>query len=343
VRDVVVGERCLMRSDGGWYAGGTMYVQRFDRPILATPSALPYMRRRTFGIDGGVATAAVTVAGEVARSEPGGTSWIVWCMVSQTRKVRIIAGWRDYAEDFAAPFGSAFAAHGDCANERGAYLAWDLEPWPWCALAGSVDVSRTLTRTAMERGPRQDARLTLLGDIRLHKACDLAIRFRWGAVERSVWMEDQAGRSVRCAAEARSAGLRLTLVVNAADWFRSRTRIEGVRFRERPQAPVEDGLLVYQEFRWNPHQRVSFTARATFADVDSYAARIYAAEPDVEGIARTRGYGAPGISLSAVTRLRVIERLLAGAGIMWRNDTGPAGQTGSRSSTDATFVVSVSL
>jgi hypothetical protein len=322
VHETVCGFRVLGRPGQKVHAGLSAYIHRLDHEWAPLPSrAARASRHRVLAVDAGYVSRVFSCEGEVAVSNPGTTAWIAWCLLSPAPGSRVVAGFRELAPDFVAPLGRSSPSAGAQTNERGWYLGWDIVPLPWCALSGSLDVSRALNGTITERSPKEEARVTLQGDARLSRSFEVAVRLalkNTGTCERA---EDQEGRETRRTVQRRSVSERITLTLLASRSLRVRARVEYVRVVPGGR-PAETGFLVFKEIRWNPSERLAVTGRVTLADADSYDSRLYVAEPDAEGITHVRAYSRRGVTLTGLIRAPLVDSLCAGAGITWNDRPG---------------------
>ena len=278
--------------------GATGYHARFDAPLQ--PDTIRLFRR--FDFSGRQSTAASLYAqvfvgdyfffGEGGRAPGGALGGVGGMLATFSRFAEALVVARHYPRDFTSLHGNAFGERsGATQNETGFYTGLRLRPHTDWTVKGYFDLYRfPWVRFAVGRpSSGYDARFII--EHTPYDWLSAYLQLRTETREAGADILDEAGRTLDGLIDETRQSARLHLDYIFSDRLRLRSRIEGVRYFEAgPHFAEEDygaqhetdyGLLLYQDVRWRPLERLRLDARLAFFDTDSYAARVYAYENDL--------------------------------------------------------------
>ncbi len=271
------------------------YNARFDNPLA--PGPRPYERFDFSGDDVTTASAYASVFlsdfqlfGEVAQTN-GVFAGLAGAEASLGRLEAVVVA-RHYPRDFVSLHGYAFGErNGVSQNETGLYLGLGLRPAKAWVVSGYFDQYRfPWVRFTIPR-PSTGHEALLYVEHKPRRWITLYVQGRTETRETSADFAQPTGAVLSGLVPETRQSLRVQGEYEASRDLRFRTRVEGSRYRE-DDGPVETGVLLFQDVRWQFTQTLRLDTRLTFFDTESYDARLYQFENDLLGVfANTLLYG----------------------------------------------------
>ena len=271
------------------------YNARFDDPLA--PGDRPYERFDFAGDEVTTASAyasallgAFHLFGEVAQTD-GVFAGVGGAGVGLDRFDAVVLA-RHYPRDFVSLHGYAFGErNGRGQNETGLYLGIGLRPTPRWTVAGYFDQYRfPWVRFALPR-PATGHEALLYIEHRPRRWLSLYVQGRTETRETGADFAAPTGAVLSGLVPETRQSLRVQGAYEASRSLRFRTRIEGARYRQS-DGPVDTGVLLFQDVRWQAARALRLDARLTFFDTEGFDARLYQFENDLLGVfANTLLYG----------------------------------------------------
>jgi competence ComEA-like helix-hairpin-helix protein len=271
------------------------YHARFDNPLA--PGDRPYERFDFAGDEVTTASAYASVFlgafqlfGEVGQTD-GVVAGVGGAGVGLDRFDAVVLA-RHYPRDFVSLHGYAFGErNGRGQNETGLYLGLGLRPTPRWTVAGYFDQYRfPWVRFALPR-PATGHEALLYVEHRPRRWLTLYVQGRTETRETSADFVAPTGAVLSGLVPETRQSLRVQGEIEISRSLRFRTRVEGSRYRE-DDGPVDTGVLLFQDVRWQATRAVRLDARLTFFDTEGFDARLYQFENDLLGVfANTLLYG----------------------------------------------------
>lgn len=263
------------------------YRAQFDDPF--GPGDRPYER---FDLTGDVATTASAYAnvflgsfqlfGEVAQTD-GVFAGVGGAEASLDRFDAVVLA-RHYPRDFVSLHGYAFGErNGVSQNETGLYLGLRLRPAPQWVVSGYFDQYRfPWVRFALPR-PATGHEALLYVEHKPRRWITLYVQGRTETRETGADFTAPTGAVLSGVVPETRQSLRVQGEYEANRDLRFRTRIEGSRYRE-DDGPVDTGVLLFQDVRWQFLPSLRVDARLTYFDTEGFDARLYQFENDLLGV-----------------------------------------------------------
>ena len=295
--------------------GATGYMAEYDKTIIrGTSLSNKYdfegSVASAFGVDYRLFFGSVILYGEAARSRNGGMGMITGTEFPVDENTNVAIVYRNYAKDFQSIFGAGFGeSSGLPRNEEGIYVGLEHRLNRTFRFSGYFDQFRF-------PAPRFGTRQATSGydwlaamDIRFSRAMQGSVIARSKIRENDYLITDTFGRDVNIMGQDTRTSIRTQIDYQISRQFRTRSRVEWVRARDRNGEP-EYGVLLFQDIRWLPTSRLMVDARIALFETDSFTSRIFAFENDmlyVFSSAALSGTGQRGYILLRYTASRNID------------------------------------
>lgn len=265
--------------------GAAGYHNRFGLPLAA--GTAPYERFElsgrqisAFSAYGRVYAHDILIYGEVAYSPQGSLGGIGGILLQLSERAQATVLARHYPASFVDLYGNGFGERSGAArNEIGFYTGLRIVPHRYWTLEGYFDQYRfpwlrfgvhrpatgyeVLARVTYEPGPR----------------FNLSFQGRSETSEQGLEILDPHGRLLRSVGTETRRSTRVQVEYEASESVRLRARLEQSYYHNFEGG--EQGLLMYQDARWQPSRKLRLDGRVTYFDTDGYASRLYAYENDV--------------------------------------------------------------
>lgn len=285
--------------------GATGYYAEYDKYIVPGTAL-----HNTYDFEGSVASAfgvdyrfflgPLILYGEGARSRNGGMGFVTGLEYPIDDNTDVALVYRNYAKDFQSLYGSGFGeVSGLPRNEEGLYVGLSHQINSMFTFTGYFDQFRF-------PAPRFGTRQATTGfdwlaslEIRFSRALQGYILTRSKIRENDYTVFDNFGREINVMGQDARTSIRTQLDYQITRNFRTRTRFEWVRARDRHSDP-EYGMLIFQDIRWNPVSRLTVDMRLALFETDSFTSRVFSFENDmlyVFSIAALSGVGQRGYIL----------------------------------------------
>jgi len=266
--------------------GATGYMAEYDKTIIRGTSLsnrydFEGSTASAFGIDYRLFFGSVILYGEAARSQNGGMGVVTGSEFPIDSNTNVAIVYRNYAKDFQSIFGSGFGeSSGIPRNEEGIYVGLEHQLNRTFRFSGYFDQFRF---PAPRFGTRQATSVydwLAAVDIRFSRAMQGSIIARSKIRENDYLIQDAFGRDINIMGQDTRTSIRTQLDYQITRQFRTRSRVEWVRARDRNGEP-EFGILMFQDIRWLPTPRLMVDARIAFFETESFTSRIFAFENDM--------------------------------------------------------------
>jgi hypothetical protein len=263
------------------------YRAQFDDPFGV--GERPYERFDLTGDDvttasayGNVFLGSFQLFGEVAQTD-GVFAGIGGGEASLDRFDAVVLA-RHYPRDFVSLHGYAFGErNGVSQNETGLYLGLGLRPAPTWVVSGYFDQYRfPWVRFALPR-PATGHEALLYVEHKPRRWITLYVQGRTETRETGADFTAPTGAVLSGLVPETRQSLRVQGEYEANRDLRFRTRIEGSRYRE-DDGPVDTGVLLFQDVRWQFLPSLRLDARLTYFDTEGFDARLYQFENDLLGV-----------------------------------------------------------
>ena len=211
----------------------------------------------------------------------GGISGIV---MKPSTEVHLVAAYRHYPFGFISLHGLGFGEQSSTSNESGLYLGIRLKPLRSVTLSSYYDQFKfPEPRSGVSFASKGH---DVLSQLEIHPARRLEItcRYQNKLTEVGETMENPFGFQMRVNDSHRRQLVRLNLDYQLNKHTRLRGRIERVFFTTSVSNRSEKGLMFYQDVLLNTITKVWLNFRVAFFETDSYDARIYEYENDLQGV-----------------------------------------------------------
>lgn len=252
---------------------------------------------------------SLTISGESAWTDRGGRALILnQCL--QSDRVSFMASVRDYSPSFVNSHGNGFTAKGGI-NERGVYLGFKINLQKGKRFRCWFDLYKRPKHTAIL--PTPTAGSACYGELSFFFKPGHSLVFRYKQssepFKRSGFT--QTGRAVTLLQQRSQQQLRLEMRCGIHDEVTLRSRIQWSLVFTPPLTgeincpPLRhNGLLLFQDIRWQKNPRWLFAARCTYFDTDSWDSRIYMSETGIPGLFSIPVLYGKGMRQSLMFRIR---------------------------------------
>jgi hypothetical protein len=277
-----IGGRVEFIGPSAMRCGASFAIGSFDHPIKADrlyePSGSDF---NAFGVDLAGNIGPIQGDAEFAAS-PQGVGAIVLLGFPFAHGCVTHFYIRNCAPGFHSPLTTGGALGEATRNSQ--ELHWNLEVTPFKKMFLQVEIVhfRKPWRSASEVFPGSRSEFSIDAGMKVAPGCELAFRGEKRTIEQegslvvdgktTVSIQESVRRRIRCICN-----------LTRGERWHIRGGIEAVRFMTPAVGTDESGWLASGEIRWTPGRLLSLAARATFFQIESYDARIYAIESDVGG------------------------------------------------------------
>lgn len=219
--------------------------------------------------------------GEVAMSQNIAFATINGVHMTIDPKATITVMARYLDPKYQAMYANAVAENSRNNNENGYYIGYSLNPFRSWFINGYFDLFRFPWLRYQTQGPSFGYEALSQLTFRPSKTMEVYFRFRQKRkqVTESSTLSEEPIRGIE---DELRTSYRLNMTWNLGKTVSLRSRVEYSRYRRGSQ-DVEQGYMVYTDVIFNPLSfPLSFSARIAYFDTDSYNARIYVYENDVQ-------------------------------------------------------------
>ncbi|MCS7162815.1 MAG: helix-hairpin-helix domain-containing protein [Bacteroidia bacterium] len=293
----------------GWQrAGLTLLYERFTPP-LALNTGPPY---RFFGFAGAenligslywdATWANLNFFGEVAQSRSGGKALTASVLVAVHRRADLALQVRHFDPNYHSLWGYTFAERPFAPeNEAGLYIGLRVRPTPRWEIAAFQDAYRFLWYRYRASSPTAGHEGFLQVSYTLRRRLHLYARVRYETKPYN-YRSDTFSTPLPVLIPHQRAYVRLHGIYELSPFFRYQARLELSGYQRES---TSQGLLLYQDVRWQPNFRWSLSLRWVLYRTTSYEARIYTYEAMPPTTFYIPGYYGEGQRVYALLRVRL--------------------------------------
>lgn len=296
--------------------GAAAYHARYDDPFERDPR--PYARYQFSGdeataasVFGRVHAGPAYLFGEAARGARGRWAGIAGALFEADRSFDAVVLVRHYPRDFQSLHGYAFGErNGTTQNESGLYLGLRVRPSRAWSVSAYYDQYRfPYLRYATPR-PTTGHDVRLVIEHRPRPWLDYYLQLRSETREAGVdRLDPRLNRLLDGVRPETRQSARLQADYDFSRQLDVRVRAEGVRWNA-PGQHEQFGLLLYQQLRWSPSERLAAYVRLAFFDTDDWSSRVYAYENDLLYTFAVPVFSGRGQRAFILMRAEPIERLV---------------------------------
>ncbi len=221
------------------------------------------------------------IFGELARSKNGAFAGIAGVESGLGDRTDVAMLYRDFSKDFQSIYGDGFGeASGNPQNEKGWYLGLKHQINEKLVSSFYFDQYQFLAAKNGVLSSSNGHDVLLLMESSITRYLNVYLLVRNEVKEVELQQEDELGREILNVGEQKRSSFRIQIEYLANRKLRSRSRAEWV-FARDPGEDRETGFILYQDIRWLPSKTITFDARYTLFDTDSFASRVYQFENDL--------------------------------------------------------------
>jgi DNA uptake protein ComE-like DNA-binding protein len=290
-----------------WSLGATVANTRFSNALVR--NVRPYNQfefqgseNTVFGADWNVLYRNLTWFGEGAHSANGGLAGMTGLLVALDKRLSLALLYRDYQRGFQNLYSVPFGASGSPWNERGLYTGIELKANRQWQFNAYFDQFRFPWLRSLRNAPSDG--YDVLGQLAWtpSKKVQVSLRARYQNGQINGTRTEGIDPLVRQS----KLDYRFNASYKVDENITLRTRIESVDYT-RGNDPVEHGFLIYQDLIHRPlRSKVEFTARVAVFSSDTYDARLYAYENDIQGLFSIPPYYGRGMRWYAMARWSIM-------------------------------------
>ncbi len=212
--------------------------------------------------------------GEIGQSKSKGRAFLQGLQFQAHPQLSFEIIYRNYAKNYHALYGNAFAEQSGNRNEKGFYFGAELHPYPKWTVRAYYDLYEFPWLKYRASSPTNGR--DYFAQIEFNPNKKLSIYFKYKNEQKP---ENSDHEKIRIPINVTKKQYRLHLSAQLNDNWEIRNRIE---FSEYQKSIKEQGYLIYQDIIFH-HSKYPFTAsiRYSLFDTDSYNTRIYAYENDI--------------------------------------------------------------
>ena len=279
IREIVLGGMAFASPVEGFQLGIKASSTRLSGPVaLSSYEAFEGRGAEILAADMMWKSGAFAISGEAARDRNGSLGAILGVYLEPTKHLRIVLHARAYPRSFNSLHGLAMSEGGRNEGERGMYLGATLKPSSWFDISTMYDVYEFSNRFPFTAVGRDF--LTRV-KIRLDRRWEMSFYFR--KQNKPAFIDlDEEGLHREALGSVVHEKYRMSVLYVPSDLLRWQTRIE-MSVRSPGISRKEDGIMVFQELRWQCHSSLRLSARISVFETDTYDTRVYTYEQDVPG------------------------------------------------------------
>ncbi|MEK6757424.1 MAG: hypothetical protein AABZ02_14825 [Bacteroidota bacterium] len=213
---------------------------------------------------------------------------------------------RSFPRDFVSIHSYVFGElSGTARNESGAYLGVSLRPLRWLRLSTYYDQFVFPWRTSSSVFPSGGHDLLAFSEIVLSPKLLLQLQYKDKSKGDLRMTTDVLGRLKAVEGSRAQKNFRATVELSSSITFRWRTRIEVVTVQYPDSTAKEKGILVFQDVRAIPLNRLLIDARVIAFHTDSYDSRLYEFESELSGTLSNPALFGKGLRWYIVARYEI--------------------------------------
>lgn len=266
-------------------AGVSGFRNSFDRPVVQGNQ--PYQLHRfegdrlsAYSADFRFTVGPAILFSEAAATDNGGIGLIGGSDFRFINGTGLSLAYRNYSANFQSIFGSGFSEQTSAQNEEGLYIGIHQPLGSSFAIRAYIDQFRT--HAPRFRNSRPTSGYDWLARLEYEPKSDFNIyaQFRFKQNEQEVESLDIFGRSLREMSHTIRSNARVQVEYSVSESVRLRTRVDVVRAIETVAEPSY-GVLLFQDVRIIPHDKVTADMRVTLFDTDDFTSRVFQFENDL--------------------------------------------------------------
>ena len=306
IKEKLLGIR--LKSEHIWgILGITAFRSRLSEPFEKDEQSCGSdENRQTYsavGIDFDLTLGRFRLSGEVARSQSGGYATISQCYWKQ-RAVTFTVSAHHYSNTFNNPhsIGSKFSS---TSNKEAVSFSFSSRLAPWFSVYGTCTMKRNLSINSKIPVSMHESEMIVSTECSLSRHWSIQNRFRLRQKDTPGEGTSSTGLAHRFLRTRRQGAWRMNLTGLLLSTLRFRIRYEQHRITYPPiQGPIscspscEKGILLLQELRYKPADRLTATLRWLTYDSASYDSRFFVLENDHDGVFFLRSFYGKGTYLS---------------------------------------------
>jgi hypothetical protein len=286
-----IGARLQCSLGNAFTLGSTYITTRFENPVIGDRLYdFAGNESHVVGLDFDLYLDRLNVFGEWARSHTGAIAGVTGAFVGLARGVDFIICVRNYPRDFIGLHAHGFGErNGPPQDEIGVYTGLRLRLDRGILLSGYYDQFKFPWQTASVPFPIDGTDFLLRAELSPFERFDVELKYKSEVKGDAISAEDEFGRSLLHLADRRQQNGRITAALAVSRKIRFQGRVEFVKVDYSDFGKGGEGILLYQDLRWEPTPQLSVNARLTFFDTDSYDARVYEFESELRGAVSNPG------------------------------------------------------
>lgn len=279
------GGRVRMEIPAG-FIGVTGYLNRYGSPVIQGDQPWQqYLYRgrvsSALSSDFRVTTRTAALFGEAGRTHNGGWGGLTGVILEAGSDTDLAFSYRYYGRRFQSILGSTFGEQsGHPQNEEGFYIGVQHAISGTVTIRGYIDRFRFPAPRYLNHQASSGYDWLIYTEYKPDRNTDLYLRLRYKVRGEEYSDVDEHGRVVRLPDESRRLNARLHLTREISPQIRLRSRVDWVR-AVPVSRPAESGILLYQDFRYRPTEKLSFDSRITWFRTDGFDSRVYQFENDL--------------------------------------------------------------
>lgn len=265
--------------------GITAVGYQFSKPIqrsddLSNIFEFSGRQNSNFGIDYSYIFRNFHFFGEFAMSQNLGFATTHGLFMTIDPRVTITAMVRHFQPKYQALYANAVTENSRMNNETGYYLGFSINPFKGWYLRGFFDIFKFPWLRYQVNG--LSFGYETIGQLIYRPSKTLEVYFRFRQKNRQLNESSAYSEApIRGLENELRTYYRFNLQFSLSKEIKLRSRVEYARYK-RGEQDVEQGYMMYQDVIYSPQNfPLSFSARLSYFDTETYNARIYAFENDV--------------------------------------------------------------
>ena len=284
-RERLLGVRTSATPLEGLKVGFSAYETRFaNQVLLSSGSGFQGQTGSIVGVDFSYTQPRFNLFSEVARDHHNSVAGVAGILLRPHSTIDVTCLVRSYPKDFVSLHSTSFGESGGSArNESGAYLGISLRPLAWLRVSTYHDQFVFPWRTFSTDFPSSGHDFFAFSEITIAPRLLLQLQYKDKSKGDRRFTVDAVGRLAEVEGLRAQKNYRATIELNSARAFRWRSRIEAVTVNYPDSTAKQKGILVFQDVRVLPLDRLRIDARVIAFHTDSYDSRLYEYESELSG------------------------------------------------------------
>ena len=217
----------------------------------------------------------LTFFGEAAMSDNGGTAQVHGLLMGLDRRIDVSAVYRNFDQDYQVLNANAFAESSQPINEKGFYLGMEIRPFKNITISSYADIWSHPWVGYRRDGPADGKEFLVKLTYTQKRKMDFYIQYRYEKKQ----INSSNEYIIDYPEYQTLQRLRFHLSYKLTKEWELKDRAEFSFFTKNTSS---NGFLMYQDVIYKPIAKpLSFTARFSIFDINSFDARIYAYENDM--------------------------------------------------------------